>query len=207
LRLRQRQARSVFFQVPDSRRIFEDGAFWDIYYEHCSYFTEGSLKRLFRGAGFEIIDLWRDYGDQYLMIAARPGACASRATSAGDDLTEETATLVARFAEGGPRAIASWQERLRALQAAGRKTVLWGGGSKGVAFLTTLGVGDEVAYVVDVNPRKDGTYMAGTGHKIIGPGDLTDFRPDVAIVMNPIYREEIASMLTGLGLATELWTV
>jgi len=33
----------VLFEIPDVRRVLEEGAFWDIYYEHCSYFTLGSL--------------------------------------------------------------------------------------------------------------------------------------------------------------------
>ncbi|MDL5502559.1 MAG: class I SAM-dependent methyltransferase, partial [Candidatus Methanoperedens sp.] len=63
----------VFFQVPDVRRILKDMAFWDIYYEHCSYFSPGSLARLFRNNGFEVIDLWVDYDDQYIMLGARLG--------------------------------------------------------------------------------------------------------------------------------------
>ena len=31
-------------EVPDAERIFRDGAFWDVYYEHCSYFTTTSLE-------------------------------------------------------------------------------------------------------------------------------------------------------------------
>jgi len=38
----------LFFQVPDVTRILRDCAFEDIYYEHCSYFSPGSLARLFR---------------------------------------------------------------------------------------------------------------------------------------------------------------
>ena len=38
----------VFFEVPDVGRVLREQAFWDIYYEHCSYFTLGSLARLFR---------------------------------------------------------------------------------------------------------------------------------------------------------------
>ena len=39
------------------RRVLEEGAFWDIYYEHCSYFTLGSHARLFRRAGLDVTDL------------------------------------------------------------------------------------------------------------------------------------------------------
>jgi SAM-dependent methyltransferase len=64
----------VFFQVPSISRILRELAFWDIYYEHCSYFSPGSLAHLFRSCGFEVLDLWQDYDDQYLMIEAQPSA-------------------------------------------------------------------------------------------------------------------------------------
>ena len=64
----------VFFQVPDMKRILQERAFWDVYYEHCSYFTAGSLDRLFTRAGFDVTEVWREYGGQALMIAASPRA-------------------------------------------------------------------------------------------------------------------------------------
>ncbi len=47
-------------------------AFWDVYYEHCSYFSLGSLARLFRSTGFEVTGLHVEYDDQYLLVEARP---------------------------------------------------------------------------------------------------------------------------------------
>src|SRR3712207_6943984 len=31
----------VAIEVPDTLRVLTEGAFWDLYYEHCSYFTPG----------------------------------------------------------------------------------------------------------------------------------------------------------------------
>ena len=62
----------VFFQVPDVTRILEMCAFEDIYYEHCSYFSPGSLARLFQRHGFEIIDLQTVFDDQYVLLEAKP---------------------------------------------------------------------------------------------------------------------------------------
>ncbi|MDH3784729.1 MAG: class I SAM-dependent methyltransferase, partial [Acidobacteriota bacterium] len=45
----------VFIQVPEATRILTECAFEDIYYEHCSYFTPYSLRRLFDGLGFEVV--------------------------------------------------------------------------------------------------------------------------------------------------------
>ena len=89
-----------------------------------------------------------------------------------------------------------------------KKVVLWGAGSKGVAFLSMLNVHNEIEYAVDINPYKKGTYMAGTGHQIVGPEILKGYRPDIVIVMNPIYSREIRETLRGMGLdKTELLTV
>ena len=75
---------------------------------------------------------------------------------------------------------------------AGRfRVAIWGAGSKGVAFLTTLGVRSEVAFAVDINPHKHGFFMPGTGHEVVGPERLREAPPDVVVVMNPIYVEEI----------------
>ncbi|MCH8271549.1 MAG: SAM-dependent methyltransferase, partial [Planctomycetes bacterium] len=73
-------------------------------------------------------------------------------------------------------------------------------GSKGVAFLTTLGVTDEIDCVVDINPHREGTFMAGTGHEIVSPESLADHGVDNVIVMNPIYVDEIRGTLSEMGL-------
>jgi hypothetical protein len=82
--------------------------------------------------------------------------------------------------------------------------VLWGSGSKAVGYLTTLGLKDEIAAVVDINPHKHGRYLAGTGHEIVAPEALGHLRPDVVVVMNPIYVEEIRDDLQRRGLSPEL---
>jgi hypothetical protein len=93
---------------------------------------------------------------------------------------------------------ARWRGWLDRLHRAGQRTVLWGGGSKGVAFLTTLGIRDGVAYAVDINPRRHGTFIAGTGQEIVGPEFLSEYRPDAVLVMSPIYLPEIAAELERL---------
>ncbi len=62
----------ILFEVPDVIRVLEEAAFWDVYYEHCSYFSAGSLARLFRSQGFEVLDARLEYDDQYVIVEARP---------------------------------------------------------------------------------------------------------------------------------------
>jgi hypothetical protein len=49
---------TVFFQVPDMSRVLKDVAFWDIYHEHCSYFTARALQNVFVMGGFDVVDIW-----------------------------------------------------------------------------------------------------------------------------------------------------
>ena len=194
---------TVFFQVPNASYVFQDVAFWDIYYEHCSYFSAGSLAYLFQHVGFDVLNLWTDYDDQYLMIEARPSA----PQKVKADITS-ISTAVTHFQQAVPEQLAKWQAALATMRTNDRRVVLWGGGSKGVAFLTTLGITtDTIAYVVDINPHKAGTFMAGTGQEIVLPDFLRTYQPDVIIIMNPIYRQEISNDLRQMALAPKILTV
>jgi hypothetical protein len=187
----------VFFMIPEVTRILRLRAFWDMYYEHCSYWSPGSLARAFRRAGFDPIQIWTDYDDQYVLIAARPGSGRSP-TIAREETPEALAAMVRGFAANVRTDQMRWRAWLDRLHRAGRKTVLWGGGSKGVSFLTTLDVRKEVDYAVDINPRRHGTFIAGTGQQIVAPTYLAEYRPEVVLVMSPIYLPEITAELQRL---------
>jgi SAM-dependent methyltransferase len=196
----------VLFELPDVKRVLEEVAFWDVYHEHCSYFSLGSLARLFRRSGFEVLHLELDYDDQYLLIEARP---SSTTPAPGEPFpVENDLELLSRAVEKYATEVGALRDsrrtRLADLRAAGGRAVIWGAGSKGVSFLTNLGLRDEIEYAVDINPYKTGKFMAGTGHEIVAPEFLVGYRPDLVIAMNPIYVDEIRGKLDELGLHPEL---
>lgn len=199
----------VLFELPDVKRVLEEVAFWDVYHEHCSYFSLGSLARLFRSTGFEVLHLELDYDDQYLLIEARPSATVP---APGAPLpVEHDLDLLARGVEkyaGEYAALAEgWKRRLRDLREGGGKAVIWGAGSKGVSYLTNLtnmGMTDEIEFAVDINPYKWGKFMAGTGQQIVSPEFLVDYEPDLVVAMNAIYLDEIRAKLDELGLHPEV---
>jgi len=192
----------MFFETPDARRVLSECAYWDIYYEHCSYFTMGSHARLFRRAGLDVFSLYLDYGEQYIIQYARTGG-AHTPVAAEDDL-DAVRDLIATFPQRVAKARAAWDGFVRERHAAGRRVALWGGGSKAVAFLTTGGLGAEIAGVVDINPHKQGKFLPGTGHEVLAPTRLMELRPDTVIVMNPVYEDEIGAQLATMGLQPEL---
>jgi len=193
----------VFFQIPDTTRILRDCAFEDVYYEHCSYFSPASLSYLFRSQGFRVLGTDTEYDGQYLTIEATPVAAPDTTPPPPAEL-QRLAGWVTDFGRKYRRKSALWRKRVDGAQAAGRKIVLWSSGSKAVSFLTTLGLDAEVACAVDINPHRHGFHMPGTGHVIVAPAQLPEIRPDLVIVMNAIYRQEIGAELARLGLTPEL---
>jgi SAM-dependent methyltransferase len=193
----------VFFEVPDVERVLREAAFWDIYYEHCSYFTLSSLARLFRSSGFDILELEKGYDDQYLLIVARPAVSPAGPPSDARDI-DDLARAVRSFEQRVGEVRAHWKHFVTQRRSAGKRIAVWGSSSKGVAFLTTLGVHDAIDVVVDINPYKQGRFMPGSGHEIVSPEALVERAPDCVIAMNPVYLEEIRADLEGLGLNPEL---
>lgn len=194
----------VLFELPDVRRVLEEVAFWDVYYEHCSYFSAGSLARLFRATGFDVLDVSLDYDDQYLLIEARPAVqpVATGTPLAIEDDMEALASAVDGFSGSYDKKLDEWREQV----GHARRAVIWGAGSKGVAYLTAL-AGDGIDYAVDINPHKQGMYMAGTGQEIVAPEFLADYKPDLVIAMNPVYVEEIRSELERVGVTPKVQAV
>ncbi len=204
VRVARRPDGVVFIQVPESLRIVRDCAFEDIYYEHCSYFTAGSLSRLFEKLGFDVVNTEITYGDQYLTVEARPGVGDSIPKSGISNDLAELAALVDGFPDQFAARVAEWATRLEDWAKHDRKVVIWGSGSKGVSFLATVPGADVVTHAVDINPYRQGYFMPGTAQRILSPEETAKFGPDVVIVMNRVYVPEIRTMLDDLGLQPEI---
>ena len=193
---------TIFFQVPEADRIMRHCAFEDIYHEHCSYFTEGSLRHLFERNGFKVTRTAIEYDDQYLTIEAEPSVSAS--IGENREALEELSELVASFPERLARHKQHWREAVERAKASGQKVVLWGSGSKAVSFLTSLGIADAVDFVTDINPNRHNHFMPGTGHLIVPPEQLKSINPGLVVVMNRIYEDEIAQSLAEIGVECEI---
>ncbi len=185
----------VFFEVPNSAFTLRDLGIWDIIYEHCSYFSPTSLARLFDSSGFRVLRLEETFGRQYLCIEASisTNGIKNSSNGVGYDL-ESIKSDVSSFTERHQKKIGEWHLRLEDMKQKGMNAVIWGAGSKGVTFLNTI-AGDSIKYVVDINPRKHGMFIPGTGQEIVRPDFLLSYRPDAIIVMNPLYLEEVRGVV------------
>jgi hypothetical protein len=183
----------VVVEVPDTQRILDEGAFWDVYYEHASYFTEVSLRAAAVTAGLrpDEVRLWFD--DQYLVLEASVGRHLSERPD--PEAVRRVGEAADRFAETVTDSIGRWRELL----AGASRPVLWGASSKSVGFLASVDVPHLIG-AVDINPFKQGSFLAGSGTEILAPSRLPDLDVDLVVVMNPIYEGEIRADLESRGL-------
>jgi SAM-dependent methyltransferase len=194
----------VFMEVPEVTRILKVQAFWDIFSEHCSYFSPGALAKLFRKNYFEIEDLYLEYDRQYLMIEARPVDQISTKIHPLEESLEEMDRWTDHFSQEITKKLAGWRSKLGDFKRKNEKTVIWGGGSKSVGFLTNFNDIGLIDYVVDINPYMQGNFIPGIGKQYVGPDFLVDYKPEHVILMNPVYIEEVRAMLNSKGLNPDL---
>jgi hypothetical protein len=107
--------------------------------------------------------------------------------------------LVDKFVEHYEEKRRHWHGMLHRLGAGGKRVVLWGSGSKGVMFLNTVDKAGTIAHAIDINPRKWGSYVAGTGQRIVSPAFIAEHNPDYVVVTNPNYLEEIKGEVGAMG--------
>ncbi len=198
---------TLFFELPDVSRVLDEIAFWDIYYEHCSYFSSGSLGRLFRSCNFDIVDISKDFNDQYLLIEAKPRKGKSETPHKNEETVNELKKKVDFFSMHCRETLDQWKNRLNSFSENAKRVVIWGSSSKCVSFLSTLDATSKIEFVVDINPYRHGKYLPGIGKEVMSPQILKKHNPDLVIVMNPIYHEEISQMLNEMSLFPEVVSI
>ncbi|MFQ5964653.1 MAG: class I SAM-dependent methyltransferase [Candidatus Scalinduaceae bacterium] len=205
--LGDRSDATVFFEVPDMKNILRGGAFWDIYYEHCSYFTCGSLARLLRSVGFEVLDLVLDFDDRYILLECRSSSTINHAPFELEETPAEAVQAVEKFQSNFREKLAEWRKILEPIRNKKKRAVLWGSGSKGAAFLNALEIGDEIEYIVNINPHQQGRYVVGTGQQIVPPEFLQEYKPDLIVSLNQTYLREITQRVEAMGVVADILAV
>jgi SAM-dependent methyltransferase len=191
-------AARVFFETPCVEWILRFGVTWDFFYEHCSLFTAASLAATLTRAGFEVIAVDHVFGGQYLWLEGRV-AGTEPARFAAESRVGALELLARDFGRHERRRVEAWRAHLRRHKTAGPIAV-WGAGAKGVTFCNLTDPECElISCVVDVNPAKQGKFIAGTGHPIVAPERFEAEAGSVALVLNPNYFAEIADYLAQRG--------
>ena len=191
-----------FVEVPDLGWIIQNHAFWDFCYEHCNYFTPGSLANAMSLAGFRTVQSRIAFGDQYIWLeATREATHHQLPFSASDALS--LIHRVQQYAEAERNLIGQAQARLTQLKQEGWQIALWGMATKGVLFSNLVDPECTLFdHCIDINRNKQGCFVPVTGHLIESPDVLTPATVGrlAIVVMNTNYLAEVIATCHKCGL-------
>ena len=170
----------IYIEVPCFDWICQQRAWFDIFYEHVNYFRLRDFNHLFG----HVYESGHCFADQYLYVVADL-ATFRQPKSAELEAFDFPADFLDR--------IDGYSQRLLAQES----SAIWGGASKGVIFsLFMQRLGATIDFVIDINPAKQGKYLAASGLRVYSPQEaLTQLAPGSDIyVMNGNYLDEIAKI-------------
>ena len=187
----------VYFETPDVEWSFAQTAFWDFFYEHCSYFTPYTLAWAFEMSGFSVLNVKNVFGGQYLAIEAKPKASGSPSPSPPVKEVGRLEQRARAFCGHVAMKVGECREQVLNLSRQGG-CALWGAAAKGVTFANIIDPARaHIKCVVDINPAKVGRYVPGTGHPIVSLAALgNDYSVAGLLSMNPNYLMEQQAMLS-----------
>jgi 2-polyprenyl-3-methyl-5-hydroxy-6-metoxy-1,4-benzoquinol methylase len=185
---------TVFIETPRLEWILENRSAWDIFYEHCNYFTEKALAALCRRVGFQVLGQFPVFSRQYQLIVLEMDKNSSIVRSPSYKTGEEVINQLREMQEGIFPMLASSIEKKRN----GALWAIWGAGAKGVCLANRL-PNENLARVIDTNMAKQGFYIPGTRIPIVAPS--SDHLRDLGLVViaNPTYEGEIKLELERVG--------
>jgi 2-polyprenyl-3-methyl-5-hydroxy-6-metoxy-1,4-benzoquinol methylase len=196
---------TVFFEVPNALYTLRAMGIWDLIFEHFSYFTPHSLVTLFKRNQFQVLKSAEVFNGQFLILEAKPSDQEKPVFTPTEDEIKPLTQDAMAFKDNYQRKYTTWQGDLKAFSRQRKKVVVWGAGSKGVTFLNVLRDFHQIEFIVDINPRKENKFVAGSGQQIVPPKFLASYQPDIVIIMNPNYQVEIQSQLDPLGVTADIY--
>lgn len=173
---------TIYIEVPCLDWIASHHAWFDIFYEHVNYFRRVDFERMFG----TVHEAGHSFAGQYLYVVADLATLTAPRRPRDD---------VFSLPPGFLSAIEQSRERLRAGSSTAR--AIWGGASKGVIFALLMErAGVRIDTVIDINPAKQGRYLAATGLLVQSPAEAMAHLPAGAdvFVMNSNYLDEIKAL-------------
>ena len=172
----------IFIEVPSFEWILEKRAFWDIFYEHCNYFTFESMASLFQESEQGLL-----FNNQYMYLLADLSNLREQTVPTNATLTNFEVSKMLEL-------LLFYREFVQSHSG----MLVWGAGAKGVTFASLTDPNrNYISSLVDINPEKQGLYIAKTGHSVISPAQLADFEGGDILVMNDNYYQEIQKQIKG----------
>ena len=178
-------------EVPSLEHVLESRRSYDWVRDHCSYFSDETLRLALELSGFSVDSVERSWKGYNLTAHVRRRA-PSGAGGLEPDLREIT------------RSLNTW---LTARTRGHASVAVWGASHQALTLLAEAGAGNRVSYVVDSAPFKQGRWTPVTHVPIVSPSALTAQPVDAVLVMAAGYTDEVIRSLRADGFLGQVFVV
>jgi C-methyltransferase C-terminal domain/Putative zinc binding domain/Methyltransferase domain len=199
---------TITLEFPHLTRLIEDTQFDTAYHEHFSYFSLGTVERIFKAAALRIYDVEE--------LSTHGGSLRIYGCHA-DDTRRKSDAVVALLALEARQGFASlgvyggFQAKVDRVKndflffllqqkREGKTVAAYGAAAKGNTLLNYAGVKrDLLSFVCDAAPAKQGKFMPGSQIPILAPAALSEWRPDYLLILPWNIADEIKQQNVNLG--------
>jgi SAM-dependent methyltransferase len=187
------------FETPYIKDLLDQVEFDTIYHEHLFYYSMTALDALLRRHGLAAAEVERlpIHGGSLRVTAVHAGREAA-ASSVHDLLEREASWGVGRhdsycdFAERVATLGTDLRDLLDEFKSAGKRIAAYGAAAKGSTLLNAFGIGsDQLDFVADRSPIKQGRYMPGVHLPVVAPERLLEAMPDYTLLLTWNFADEI----------------
>ena len=196
----------ITMEFPHLLRLMEDNQWDTIYHEHFSYFSFGTVSRVFEAHGLRLFDVEElpTHGGSLRIYGAHADDADKEQTERARELLERERAAgfddLETYTRYGERVQADKREILAFLieqKGEGRRLAGYGAPAKGNTLLNYCGIGtDFLAYTCDLNPHKQDHLLPGSHIPIRAPDALREDRPDVVLILPWNLKDEIVEQLS-----------
>jgi SAM-dependent methyltransferase len=184
-------------EVPYLIDLVDTGAFDTIYHQHLLYLSVTALVPLFARHDLHLNDVertWVHGGSLRLFVTRAPGQSPRIVDLLADEATRGVGSP--NFFLAFVERIAAMREETRAaisrLRREGATVVGYGAAAKATTLLHAFGLDrDDLDFIVDKSPWKQGLAMPVTRIPILPPAMLAERRPDAVVLLAWNFAEEI----------------
>jgi novobiocin biosynthesis protein NovU/D-mycarose 3-C-methyltransferase len=188
----------LVIEAPYLRDLVESLSYDTIYHEHVSYLSVTALDNAFHRAGLELTEVERIpiHGGSLRFVGRRIGSTRSEGV---EPLLEEERRLgyadgsaLIDFADRVNQLRVELRQSIDGLRADGLRLAAYGATAKGNTLMSTCGIGrEDIEYVVDRNPLKQGRLTPGTHIPVKDPSAIENEPVDVLLILAWNLRDEI----------------
>ncbi|MFO0823444.1 MAG: methyltransferase domain-containing protein [Gemmataceae bacterium] len=166
----------VIFEVPDAVRALDRLDYTTVWEEHTLYFTPVTLRACLGLPGFDVlsVETYTYTLENSLVVIARAGDAQHRTVANDVGGMARADRFVSEFQRV--------RERIRRrLRGRGRVAMLGAGHLTG-AFINLYGLADQIEFVADDNPNKQGLFMPGSRLPILPSSELVKRDIDLCLM-------------------------